>query len=352
MPQVVSITHQNIVRQCRIPDSWQISAVSSDQRLVVVHRQAIEAAFAHAASEMQHEIGGYLTGYPAYDATRGISFVYVDKGVRGRYESSPTHVTLAAEGYVAAYALCQADQTFVVGWYHSHPRLTVFFSGTDHTNHRSNFAKPHEVAMVVDPAHGNIPSGATEAELVQALNRTNFAIFAWNEHADAIVRMTDSVVYVDAPPEIIEDVLSGTPIEPRDDAEARSPSRPDDISTADYPAQITQLVAAGLPVGEWKLVVALLAQPHTLDAVDSRDRSVTIDTTRHTAVGAIFADDDALVSGLEMCESAAQAWQMLDVVGYLTLEAPPATFQLTIISSVGDRQIVRSKALTARENGF
>jgi proteasome lid subunit RPN8/RPN11 len=39
----------------------------------------------------------------------------------------------------------------VVGWYHSHPNLGAFFSGTDRTTQRGFFGHPYSVGLVVDP---------------------------------------------------------------------------------------------------------------------------------------------------------------------------------------------------------
>jgi proteasome lid subunit RPN8/RPN11 len=39
----------------------------------------------------------------------------------------------------------------VVGWYHSHPNLGVFFSGTDRKTQRDFFNQSHSLGLVVDP---------------------------------------------------------------------------------------------------------------------------------------------------------------------------------------------------------
>ena len=41
--------------------------------------------------------------------------------------------------------------TQVVGWYHSHPNLGAFFSGTDRRTQRAFFSHPYSVGLVVDP---------------------------------------------------------------------------------------------------------------------------------------------------------------------------------------------------------
>ena len=42
----------------------------------------------------------------------------------------------------------------VVGWYHSHPGLGAFFSGTDRRTQAAFFAQPYSVGWVVDPVRG------------------------------------------------------------------------------------------------------------------------------------------------------------------------------------------------------
>jgi len=39
----------------------------------------------------------------------------------------------------------------VIGWYHSHPNLGAFFSGTDRRTQRAFFREAHSVALVLDP---------------------------------------------------------------------------------------------------------------------------------------------------------------------------------------------------------
>jgi proteasome lid subunit RPN8/RPN11 len=48
-------------------------------------------------------------------------------------------------------ARASANGKTVVGWYHSHPDLGVFFSGTDRRTQRAFFNQPHCIGLVVDP---------------------------------------------------------------------------------------------------------------------------------------------------------------------------------------------------------
>ena len=44
-----------------------------------------------------------------------------------------------------------AEKELVVGWYHSHPNLGAFFSGTDRYNQKANFNSFFHVGVVIDP---------------------------------------------------------------------------------------------------------------------------------------------------------------------------------------------------------
>jgi proteasome lid subunit RPN8/RPN11 len=50
----------------------------------------------------------------------------------------------------AAQAMLAADE-MIVGWYHSHPGLTAFFSDTDRQTQRAFFNHPYSVGWVIDP---------------------------------------------------------------------------------------------------------------------------------------------------------------------------------------------------------
>jgi proteasome lid subunit RPN8/RPN11 len=44
-----------------------------------------------------------------------------------------------------------SDGIQVVGWYHSHPNIGAFFSGTDRKTQRAFFNHPYSVGLVIDP---------------------------------------------------------------------------------------------------------------------------------------------------------------------------------------------------------
>lgn len=363
MPEVVRITHKDIVRRCRIPDDWAIPMLDVNQRLLIINVRAIRDAFVHAASEMHHEIGGYITGYPAYDDVRGIAFLYIDKVVRGMYESSPTHVTLFAQGYVAADAVCRADHTYVVGWYHSHPRLTVFFSGTDHNNHRSNFARPHEVGMVVDPAQGEVPADGDSVTIQAALNQRNFAMFMWNRAADAVIRATTSIVYVDtAPHQIPRDAATSgvaggeVPVDSTTDdsqgahvADTQPPAptldevfaSDDTVPTTNVPmiweesiyAQMLHYPTVGLANGTCVVLYGVSQRTTMVYSGWQTDLPHVVVPRDHSVVGVVLMADDVLAATLLQSESQQQLCDCIHTIIGTTVPSLVFPFHVYLITA-------------------
>jgi proteasome lid subunit RPN8/RPN11 len=98
------------------------------------------------------EQGGLLVGQAfAHPATGALAHVRVT-GSAAADDSQGTAFSLRMGSGVwqAAQALLQPGE-LIVGWYHSHPGLTAFFSDTDRQTQRSFFNHPYSIGWVVDP---------------------------------------------------------------------------------------------------------------------------------------------------------------------------------------------------------
>ncbi len=73
-------------------------------------------------------------------------------------ERSSVHVTFRPEAWdVLSRELDRrSPETVVVGWYHSHPSLGAFFSGTDRQTQRGAFRADWQIGVVVDPHRDEI----------------------------------------------------------------------------------------------------------------------------------------------------------------------------------------------------
>jgi len=67
------------------------------------------------------------------------------------FRSSRVSLAMGTEIWDRARSTMGRDGRLVVGWYHSHPDLGAFFSGTDRATQRAFFNRPYNVGLVVDP---------------------------------------------------------------------------------------------------------------------------------------------------------------------------------------------------------
>ena len=114
-----------------------------------------EGIRAHLATR-RTELGGLLIGR-AYLGGSDIPQSWAPLITIDRFVPSDTcrttSVSLAMDTEVwdRARAALAAEDGMVVGWYHSHPNLGAFFSGTDRATHHAFFNQPYSVGLVVDP---------------------------------------------------------------------------------------------------------------------------------------------------------------------------------------------------------
>jgi proteasome lid subunit RPN8/RPN11 len=62
-----------------------------------------------------------------------------------------TQVWTAANARIAQLAQLGTPQLLIVGWFHSHPRLSAFFSATDRATQSAFFNHAYSVGWVIDP---------------------------------------------------------------------------------------------------------------------------------------------------------------------------------------------------------
>ena len=126
-----------------------------DVPLIVLAAGAARSAQDHVAASPL-ERGGLLLGEPlvrrAGDAEPAA--VFVRAAVPGLDDDATGYsLRLNAGVWDAARAALAAGEV-VVGWFHSHPGIGAFFSGTDRRTQAGFFRHPFSVGWVIDPVHG------------------------------------------------------------------------------------------------------------------------------------------------------------------------------------------------------
>ena len=106
-------------------------------------------------SKSKKELGGLLVGKvyshrgPGDTAPR-IQAVEITKVLpSAEFQNSCVSLAMGPEVWNRARPHI-GNGTLVVGWYHSHPNLGAFFSGTDRYTQRNFFSQAYNVGLVVD----------------------------------------------------------------------------------------------------------------------------------------------------------------------------------------------------------
>jgi len=102
------------------------------------------------------EQGGLLVGRPFGDPSTGLLAHVRITGCAPADDAQGTAFSLrmGSQVWQAAQALL-APGDLIVGWYHSHPGLSAFFSDTDRQTQRAFFSNPYSVGWVIDPTDGD-----------------------------------------------------------------------------------------------------------------------------------------------------------------------------------------------------
>ncbi len=129
-----------------------VGAVSTMDLPIFVDKTACEDIETHAREDTDNEVGGVLLG-KQYEG-RGGPFVLIVKALPAKHvEHSGTHLKFTHETWetLSREKDAVAPELDIVGWYHTHPGLTVFMSSYDRFIHDNFFNRPQDVALVVDP---------------------------------------------------------------------------------------------------------------------------------------------------------------------------------------------------------
>ena len=127
-------------------------AVGEGDVVIILSQLALRQIAAHSTSDLDYEVGGAMLGR----AFRNNGRVYVE--VRAAIpavtkDHGPVHFTFTAD----AWAQLHKDRSEnypdldILGWFHTHPDLGVFYSSDDVVVHSAAFTLPWHVGMVIDP---------------------------------------------------------------------------------------------------------------------------------------------------------------------------------------------------------
>ena len=129
-----------------------VLSLSRTQDAVLVDGHTWKQIQAHLKSKT-FELGGLLLGQvfgQLWDNERWVAFIRAAVPAED-YDATGVSLRMNSHVWEKARGLAGIENLTVIGWYHSHPNLGVFFSGTDRRTQRSFFREGHSLGLVVDP---------------------------------------------------------------------------------------------------------------------------------------------------------------------------------------------------------
>lgn len=148
--------HEGSVAEFCRTHGVDLSSLAPEGLLVLIEDESLAALHEFLQNETTREHGGVLIGEPFWDPKRLQYFIVIRRAYPAYHtEGSPVHLQFTPDTWnnIAVFI----EDTFpgqsmaITGWYHSHPNLGVFMSGTDQNTQSAFYHHPWCVAVVVDP---------------------------------------------------------------------------------------------------------------------------------------------------------------------------------------------------------
>ena len=121
--------------------------------MAFIEKRALESLHDFLAHDTRREHGGVLVGKPYYDTSESRHFVVIHTAIPAlETEGSSVHMQFTPEtwGFISGLIEQEFPELAIIGWYHSHPGLGVFMSGTDRSTQKAFYNHPWSLAVVVD----------------------------------------------------------------------------------------------------------------------------------------------------------------------------------------------------------
>jgi proteasome lid subunit RPN8/RPN11 len=121
---------------------------------IVITPDVLSQTSRHVAGDLEKERGGFLLGNRYRCPNTGREYIVIDQYVEADYvESTDVSLTFTHEawGQLEENLTGKFYGKKLVGWYHSHPGMSIFLSEHDKLLHEERFAEPWMIALVLEP---------------------------------------------------------------------------------------------------------------------------------------------------------------------------------------------------------
>jgi len=122
----------------------------SRERAIIVDGEVWSAISTHLSST-HIEQGGLLIGRAFAASPLADILITIERSVPSQlFDGTSVSLVMGSQVWEDARVTLPEGRS-VIGWYHSHPDLGAFFSGTDRLTQKQFFDNPHSVGLVHDP---------------------------------------------------------------------------------------------------------------------------------------------------------------------------------------------------------
>ncbi len=149
--------HIPFTRARRWRSSFETGAIEPGVAVFMTQRAYVRCC-AHAATDMDNEVGGGLVGKWRCDSETGAQFIVIEGVLPALHvRHGSTYLTFTQDTLVAMHD--ELERRYpgksLVGWFHTHPRMGVFLSSYDTWLHQHFFPEAWQVALVIEPHSRN-----------------------------------------------------------------------------------------------------------------------------------------------------------------------------------------------------
>lgn len=151
-PDIQPTEFKKLVTFLTLTDVVELAATLVNRPAVFFSDRAMESIYAHVSAHRE-ESGGLLIGHASVSGALGVALnpVLVVTQAVPSSDFSGSSVSLRMSPTVWRDALSGKPKgSMVVGWFHSHPNLGAFFSGTDRKTQREFFSHEYSLGFVTD----------------------------------------------------------------------------------------------------------------------------------------------------------------------------------------------------------
>ena len=151
-PDISSSNLNKIASGWSAIDIVKLISRTADCPLVIIPNDVRQKILNHLTTK-KVELGGLLIGSVVSidDLNEGLTAIIITDSVAS-HDCDSTSVSLSMNPTVwQAASQLSNNETFVVGWYHSHPNLGAFFSGVDRKTQKDFFNSAYNLGLVIDP---------------------------------------------------------------------------------------------------------------------------------------------------------------------------------------------------------